>query len=152
MIQIRPIHMRLLSAITFLGLLAVTTGCGGDGSKVFGDQSEPCPATVLTNGSDDDQKIDDGADCLMTEFEAGRPVVWDVLVPTVEGDPIPTRYAFDGDSVTITTDFSRDTFGGGGVDQQRCDGLRRTSRLPEGVDCSTSSGDGFDSDSLPGGT
>lgn len=144
-------RMRFLSAATFLGLCAVTNACGGDGSKVFGDRSEPCSSTVLTNGSDDDQKIDDGTECLMTEFEAGRSVVWDVLVPTVEGDPIPTRYAFDGDTVSITTDFSRDTFGGGGVDEQRCDGLRRTSRLPEGVDCTTSGGDGFKSSSLPGG-
>lgn len=129
----------------------MTTACGRDGSKIFGDQSLPCPATVLTNGSDDEQKIDAGSECLMTEFEADRPVVWDVLLPTVEGDPIPTRYAFDGDIVTITTDSSHDTFGSGGVDEQRCNGLRRTSRLPEGVDCSNSSGDGFKSSSLPGG-
>ena len=149
-VQVRLTHMRLLSAVTLLGLCAVS-GCGGDGSKVFGEQSEPCPATVLTNDAEDDQKTDDGTDCLMTEVEAGRPVVWDVLVPTVEGDPIPTRYAFDANVVRITTDSSRDTFGSGGVVEQRCDGLRRTSRLPEGVDCTTSSGDGFKSSSLPGG-
>jgi len=137
--------------VTLVGLCAVTAGCGTDGSKVFGEQSEPCSATVLTNGPDDDEKIQHGADCLMAEFEAGRPVVWDVLVPTPEGDPIATRYEYDGDVVTITTDSSRDTFGGGGVDEQRCDGLLRTTRLPEGNDCNRSSGDGFESDSLPGG-
>lgn len=130
----------------------MTAACGSNGSKVFGEHPEPCKATVLTNGPDDEQKIQDGTDCFMAEFETGRAVVWDVLVPTVEGDPIPTRYEYDGEHVTITTDFSRDTFGGGGVDEQRCDGLRRTIRLPEGDDCNRSSGDGFKSDGLPGGT
>lgn len=143
--------MRLLPAATLVGLCAVAVACGGGGSKVFGERSQTCSATVLTNDFDDDQKIANGAECLMAEFEAGRPVVWDVLVPTVEGDPIPSRYAFDGESVIITTDFSHDTFGNGGVDERRCAGLRRTTRLPEGVDCNRSGGDGFKSSSLPGG-
>lgn len=141
--------MRLLSAAIVLGLCVAITACGGDGSKVFGGESGPCPAIVLTNGVDDEQQVADGSECLMTEFESGRAVVWDVLQVTVEGDPIPTRYAFDGDIVTITTDSSRDTFGTGGVNEQRCDRLRRTAWLPEGVDCTTSGGDGFESSSLP---
>lgn len=144
--------MRFLSAATLVVLTAVIAACGADGSKVFGERSEPCPATVLINGAGDDRKLKDGSDCLMAEFDAGRPVVWDVLVPTVEGDPIPTRFAFDGDVVTITSDFSRDSFGNSGVEQLRCAGLRRTDRLPEGIDCRTSSGDGFESSSLPGGS
>ena len=74
------------------------------------------------------------------------------MARTVEGDPVPTRYEFDGTRVTITTDFTRDSFGNGGVEEQRCDGVRRTRFLPEGVECSLFGGDGFRSDSLPGGT
>lgn len=150
--QVCRVLVRTFSAVTFCGAFAVLSACGQEAaSKVFGEQSEPCPATVLTNSIDDDKKIEDGANCFMDEFEAGRTVTWDVLVPTVEGDPIPTRYEFDGESVTITTDASHDRFGRGGVQERRCDGVRRTARLPDGIDCDSSSGDGFKSDSLPGG-
>lgn len=131
---------------------AVVAACGGsgDGSMIFGERSGPCAPTVLANEDDDAEKVEEGADCFLAELDAGRPVVWDVLLVTVEGDPIPTRYEFDGDTVTITADNSRDAFGSDGVERQRCDSVRRTNWLPEGVDCATTGGDGFDSQSLPG--
>ncbi len=129
----------------------MTVACGADGSKVFGAQTEPCQPTELTNSAEDEQRVENGAECFMAEYEAGREVVWDVLSLTVEGDPIPTRYEFNGETVTITRDASRDEFGPGGVDEQRCNGVRRTDRLPEGIDCDPARGDGFKSDSLPGG-
>ena len=147
-----PRSRTILSAATVVGFCVSAAACGGGESKVFGEQSEPCPPTVLTNGFDDDQKIAAGTDCFMAELEAGRLVMWDVLAVTVEGDTIPIRYEYDGQIVRITADYSRDTFGSGGVTEQRCDGLRRTGHLPEGIDCNSSNGDGFKSDSLPGGS
>ncbi len=136
---------------------ASTTTAPAPATKVFGDQSSPCAPTVLSNGPDDPEMAETGATCLLSEIEAGRPVVWDVLMPTVEGDPIVTRYEFDGATVTITADYSFDTFGSGGVIEQRCAAIRpsRSSRtagaygwLPEGVSCTTSSGEGFQPDSV----
>jgi hypothetical protein len=117
-------------------------------TKVFGDQNEPCEPTVLTNGSDDSQVLEAGARCFLAEFEAARPVTWDVIVPTPEGDPVVTRYAFDGTIVTITTDSSFDTFGSGGVYEHRCNGVQESDWLPQGVECSTSNGEGFLPDSV----
>ncbi len=147
-------RMKLLLVVAFAGLLTLTLGCGtggsrADGEKVFGEAPESCPAAVLLNGGGD-QNAEEQADCFMAEFEAGRPVVWDVVVSTVEGDPIPIRYEFDGEVVTITSDSSFDTFGSGEVDVQVCDGVRRADRLLEGVDCKSSNGDGFRADTLPG--
>lgn len=137
---------RLLVAAVALVLL---TGCGNDQSKVFGGQSSACPPTVLTNDVDDAQKIDDGSACFFGEIDAGRVVVWDVLVPTVEGDPILIRYDFNGEVTIITTDSSRDAFGSGDVSVRRCEEIQPTDRLPEGFDCTDSGGNGFESDSLP---
>lgn len=127
---------------------APTTSAAAPATKVFGDHTSPCEPTVLRNGVDDPRILESGAACLLAEFEASRPVVWDVLLPTVEGDPILTRYEFDGATVTITTDHSFDTYGSGGVTEQRCTGIRPSGWLPEGVDCTTSSGEGFQPDSV----
>lgn len=146
--------MKLPLAVTVAGLCVLTAGRGAggsraDGSKVFGEQTEPCPATSLSNDLDD-QIANQGTDCFMTEFEAGSPVVWDVVFSTTEGDPVPVRYEFDGETVTITTDSSFDDFGSGEVDVQVCEGIRRAEALVEGVDCESSSGDGFRADTVPG--
>jgi hypothetical protein len=119
-------------------------------TKIFGEHGDPCKPTVLTNGSDDAELIKAGAECMLGEFDAGRAVTWDVIISTVEGDPIVTRYAFDGTIVTITTDYSFDNFGSGGVAEQRCTGLAVTDIewLPEGVECTTSNGEGFQPDSV----
>ena len=121
-------------------------------TKDFGESSGPCDVTVLSNGPDDEINLADGAACFVREFDAGRPLVWDVVIATVEGDPIPTRYDFDGEIVTITTDYSFDNFGSGGVAELRCASVRLTSWLPEGTDCSSHEGEGFRSESLPYGT
>jgi hypothetical protein len=118
-------------------------------SKVFGETTEPCDVTVLNNGPEDEVKIAEGAACFVGEFEAQRPLVWDVVVVTVEGDPIPSRYSFDGETVIITTDYSFDNFGSGGVVELRCSSVRLSNWLPEGTDCSSHDGEGFRPDSLP---
>lgn len=148
----RPISMSLRQRSLAAGVaLVLFAGCSDDQSKVFGGQSSACSPTVFTNDVDDAQKLEDGSTCFFSEVDAGRAVVWDVLVPTVEGDPIPSRYDFNGEITIITTDSSRDTFGSGGVSVRRCEEVQPTDRLPEGVDCTDSSGDGFDSGSLPEG-
>lgn len=121
------------------------------GVKVFGENTQPCDPTVLNNGSDDEIKISEGAACFVREFEAGRPLVWDVVFATTEGDPIPSRYDYDGAIVSITTDYSFDNYGSGGVSELRCTGVRPTNWLPEGIDCSSHTAEGFRPDSLPYG-
>jgi hypothetical protein len=121
-------------------------------TKDFGESSGPCGVTVLTNGPDDEVNLADGAACFVREFDSGRPLVWDVAIATVEGDPIPTRYDFDGQIVFITTDYSFDNFGSGGVAELRCASVRLTNWLPEGTDCSSHEGEGFRPESLPYGT
>lgn len=118
-------------------------------SKVFGETTGPCGVTVLNNGPDDETKIAEGSACFVGEFEAQRPLVWDVVVATVEGDPIPSRYSFDGETVIITTDYSFDNFGSGGVVELRCTSIRLSNWLPEGINCTSHGGEGFRSDSLP---
>lgn len=140
---------RLAPAVFCVLSVAASACSANDASLVFGEDVDSCAPIVLRNDPDDERVVKDGVDCFMVEIEAGQPIVWDVLATTVEGDPVPMRYDFDGDVVVITTDQSRDSYGSGGVDQQRCDGVRRTGYLPEGVDCETSPGVGFKSDSLP---
>lgn len=139
----------LLKSIVLGAVLILLTACSEDGSKVFGEQSSPCAPTVLTNDVDDREKAQAGSDCFFGEVNAGRAVVWDVLIPTVEGDPIPTRYEFTSGVTVITEDSTRDTYGQGFVRVQRCQDVQPTNWLPEGVDCEGIDGDGFQSDSLP---
>lgn len=127
---------------------AVTTTIVLEPTKVFGEHAGPCAPTVLTNGNGDHSVLATGIDCFIGELRAGRPVVWDVLIPTVEGDPIVTRYEYDGISVVITTDNSFDNFGSGGVLEQRCVDIVATNWLPDGFDCTTSPGVGFVESSL----
>lgn len=63
----------VVSAVWAAAMLA---GCGGDGSKVFGDQPGPCPAV---ESSYDETAFDTGADCFISEVRGGSPVVWDVI-------------------------------------------------------------------------
>ena len=125
---------------------ALLAGCGADGSKVFGEKAEPCPPVLSQR---DQGAVEVGAVCFISEVAAGNPVVWDVMSWTDEGDPIPIRYEFNGDKVTITRDSSRDTYGSGGVIRERCDSVVRGATLPQGVDCNSAPGDGFESESLP---
>lgn len=117
-------------------------------TKVFGEHVGPCEPTVLTNGDDDQSILVAGVACFLAEFEAGRPLVWDVRIPTVEGDPIVTRYEYDGTTMVITTDNSFDIFGSGGVLEETCSTVSSTNWLPDGIDCTTATGVGFVAASL----
>ncbi len=118
-------------------------------TKKFGNHAGPCVPTVLTNGNDAQPILAAGVACFFAEYEAGRAVVWDVSAATVEGDPIVSRYDYAGTTTIITTDYTFDHFGSGGVTEQRCTSVVPTEWLPVGADCSTSTGEGFRADSLP---
>lgn len=119
-------------------------------TKAFGEYRDVCAPTVLDNDVvDDDAQLAPGASCFLGEYEAGRPTVWDVLYPTVEGDPIVTRYDFDGTIVKITTDHTFDNFGSNGVIEQRCASVTASDWLPVGIDCTEGLGEGFLADTLP---
>ena len=141
----------LACVVGIVVLLAVAPACGGGPSEslVFGEHDDACEPTVLRNEVDDDARLADGGDCFVAEVAAGRPVVWDLLRLTVEGDPIPVRYDYDGTEVVITEDFRRDAFGDAGVRVRRCTSAVGGDPLPEGVDCERTDGDGFVSDGLP---
>jgi hypothetical protein len=117
-------------------------------TKVFGEHDDPCEPTTLNHEPEDQQTLATGAACFLAEHDAGRAVIWDVLYYTPEGDPIVSRYDYDGTAITITRDHSFDTLGSGRVYEQRCTSVRSTDWLPEGVDCTTSTGEGFDAASL----
>ena len=65
-------------------------------APVFGAQPGPCGVTVLTNEIGDDEKLRAAVDCAIDEVDARSIFTWDLLVPTVEGDPILYRFAGDG--------------------------------------------------------
>lgn len=117
-------------------------------TKRFGEHPSVCEPTRLTNGIDDQTVLAAGVACFLAEHDAGRPVIWDVLIPTEEGDPIITRYDDNGTTITITTDFSFDNYGSGGVTEQRCGDVIATNWLPDGTDCTTDVGEGFQEDSV----
>ena len=126
-----------------------TTTVALPATKEFGEHAGPCAPTILNNGPNDQHTLAAGVACFLTEQEAGRPVIWDVLIPTIEGAPIVSRYDYDGTMTTITTDYSFDNFGSGGVIEKQCSGVVATHGLPDGADCAISTGRGFRADSLP---
>lgn len=143
---------RIASVTVTAALVASLVACGGsngDDGLVFGESIAPCAPTVLSNDVDDQTKARDGSSCLLAAVETGEPVTWDVLRVTVEGDPMPIRYAYDGEFVVITDDSTRDEFGAGVVSVRRCAGVAPTDWLPEGRDCVGTNGPGFDDASLP---
>jgi len=123
---------------------AVAAGCSGEpGVPIFGTEDTACVSTQLANEESDQAKLAEVVDCLRSEIAAGRPVTVDIVTPTGEGDPIYHRYAYDGERVLIVTDSRADEFGRGTVEARLCRGLRATQFLPQEIDCSRTSADGF---------
>jgi len=104
-------------------------------ARVFGAAPGPCRVTVLTNDPGDEERLTAAVDCALAQVDARNAFTWDVLVPTVEGDPILYRFAGDGEKVTITTDTTRDAFGSRSVLVQECETIDDTGLVPAGVDC-----------------
>jgi hypothetical protein len=127
-----------------VAVAACSEGTPAGPAHVFGEVQDGCGVTVLTNDVDDDAKLRSGADCLMARVDAGDPVEWDLLVPTIEGDPILYRFASDGATITITQDPTRDELGGSGVLVELCETVDDTGYIPVGAACTASSGVPFD--------
>ena len=117
---------------------------GGSPTALFGSDDDQCPSITLANELTDEAALAAGVDCLFAEFDAGRAVIWDVMTPTVEGDPIYHRFHYDGETVLVVRDDRADTFGSGGVSAQRCDEVTRTNWVPEGsTNCAAVDHPGF---------
>lgn len=114
---------------------------------VFGEVADGCGVTLLTNDIGDEERISAGVECLIDHVDNFEPVEWDLLVPTIEGDPILYRFEGDGSQVTIIEDTTRDAFGSGAVVVRRCEQIDDTGFIPAGSDCVDSRGEPFE---LPG--
>lgn len=109
----------------------------------FGGNDDQCPSTTLSNDPTDQAMLSAAVDCFFAQYEAGRPVVWDLDAPTVEGDAIRHRFAYDGADVTIVIDNRLDSFGSPVVDAQICADIERTTFIPVGVGCAPIDHPGF---------
>ena len=129
--------------------LAGCSGSGGDPPQplVFGEVDGGCGVTVLANDVGDELLLREGVDCLIERFDNKESVAWDLLVPTVEGDPILFRYEGDGEQITIIEDTTRDAFGSGAVVIRTCDQIDDTGFIPVGSGCTDRPGEPFE---LPG--
>lgn len=101
----------------------------------FGADDDQCASVVLRNEENDRDVLSQATKCFFSEVDAGTPVTIDIDRPTVEGDSIFFRYAFDGASVLVVEDSRLDAFGTGAATAQRCESVARTDWLPEGVEC-----------------
>ena len=132
-------------------LVMSLAGCAGPGDPtpppVFGEIDGGCGVTVLTNDVGDEDVLRTGVECLIERFDTGETVVWDLIVPTVEGDPILLRYEGDGEQITIIEDTTRDAFGSGAVVVRTCDQIDDTGFIPAGSGCIDRPGEPFE---LPG--
>ncbi len=131
-------------------IVLVFGACGSDepaGDDVkaisFGAQDEQCTSTKLLNEADDLARLDVATKCFMSEVDAGNPVVLDIDQPTVEGDSVFLRYAYDGATFLLVQDTRLDTFGNGSVDAQLCQDVAAPGGLLEGSDCEPIEHPGF---------
>ena len=142
--------MTARSFVVAVSLLALPACSGSEEAApqlVFGEVDGACGVTVLSNDIGDEELLRAGVDCLIERFDDGDTVTWDLLVPTVEGDPILYRFESEGAQITIIEDATRDSFGSGAVVAQTCDQIDDTGFIPSGSDCTDSRGQPFD---LPG--
>ncbi|MDH3247712.1 MAG: DUF4362 domain-containing protein [Acidimicrobiia bacterium] len=138
--------IRRLAIWGFLAVFAAGCAAGQESEErpVFGEIDGGCGVTVLTNDVGDEALLSAGVDCLLDAVDAQRPVVWDLLVPTVEGDPILYRFEGDGRKLTIIEDATRDEFGRSrSAVVQECDSVDDTGFVPVGADCPAASGAPF---------
>jgi len=120
-------------------------GIGGSAGEIpfFGANDTVCVSVELKNELNDDGLRAEAFSCFMDEYDAGRAVVVDMSVPTVEGDPIFERYATDGNRVTLVIDTRLDAYGAGEVLAQACAGAEWNGKFINGVDCESIDHPGF---------
>ncbi len=130
-------------------LLLATCGGSTDPQVVFGADDRRCTSIALSNSPEDADLVDEFGDCLAAAYLAGVPFTADVSRPTVEGDPIYTHFAYDGETVLIVTDNRLDQFGTGTVTAEQCAELifaplvRFGDWMPMGEDCTEQPHGGF---------
>ena len=115
------------------------------GVPFFGGNDTICPSLRLMNDPNDLGTAREASPCFLDAVDEGVPVVWDVVLPTIEGEPIYQRFHYTGDDVLIVRDFRADTFGSGGVRAERCASVAmgEADWLPVGVDCVSTDHPGF---------
>jgi len=127
-------------------LAFAAAACGRDAAPsepIFGTADTTCESVVLLNEDSDQDVLDAAVDCLFGEIDAGNPVTVDLDIPTVEGDSIYYRYAFDGETTLIVIDNRGDEFGAPIIRAEQCRRLVRTGWEPRGEDCVGIDHDGF---------
>ncbi len=134
-------------AVLMLALLACTGTDDAAPQPVFGENTGACGVTVLTNDIGDEELLRAGVACLIERLDNGDSVAWDLLVPTVEGDPILYRFESEGAQITILEDTTRDSFGSGAVVARTCEQIDDTGFVPSGSGCIDGRGRPFE---LPG--
>ena len=118
-------------------LAACSHGRESSEPSLFGAIGGACGVTVLTHGVGDEALLREGVVRLLDAVDAQRPFVWDLLVPTIAGDPI--RFQGDGQQVTIVSDATRDQFGRKDAVVRTCDSVEDTGFVPIGAGCTTAS-------------
>jgi heat shock protein HslJ len=113
------------------GLGLTARPAGGDGVEV------DCGTAVLSQGVTPPESM---LTCFIDAVAAGRSAHLTVVMPTVEGDPIPTTYRYygGGPGVYVMTDTRQDAFGPQGLILQLCEEPRVEAGLLAFATCSES--------------
>ena len=109
----------------------------------FGANDVQCESAAIDINHDYQLLFAKGEQCFLTQLSNGVPVVWDVVVPTVEGDPIFTRHIFDGEIIWFLRDARADKYGSPSVTALDCHDLDLNTLAYEGSDCEPSDYPGF---------
>ncbi len=109
----------------------------------FGANDVQCESAAIDINHDYQLLFAKGEQCFLTQLSNGVPVVWDVVVPTVEGDPIFTRHIFDGEIIWFLRDVRADKYGSPSVTALACHDLDLNTLAYEGSDCEPSDYPGF---------
>ncbi len=134
----------------FVIITLMASACGGESSTVssdqvaFGADDTECASVELAGDAEDRSPIQASVVCLLSQIEAGNPVVVDFSLGTADGDQIFTRYDYDGDVILIVSDDRLDEFGSGSVAAAVCESLvANSSTVPDGAECEAVGHEGF---------
>ncbi len=113
--------------------------------RIFGANDDQCPSTSVTivDWPEAEDLVLLGQECFERSVNAGFPVIWDLAVPTVEGDPIFTRHLYDGNTVWLLRDNRADRYGSPKLEASKCEGYGPTRFGLDGLGCKPSDYPGF---------